>query len=385
VSNDHVDASTASRDASWTASQSGLAATLSELLHPLVDRGALVVSVGAAGVGSLPTVAVVAEGGVFVVSVVLLVAGQDGIRSITEQSGVTGSLASQIDQSTNATRNTTIGLTLAALWLAVWAGRSLTKVLAACAAGAWGMGGREGKATLKMAASVTTLILGILVAAGVLNRIKEEQGFAVVTTSWIVTAVVYSAGWFMVSLSLPRRTRDPGAALPGAVVLGFALAALQWVMQFYLPTRLEHSTAMSGTLGVSVAALGYMFLIGRLMVSSLILDAVIYDRVGSVSNLVFSLPVLQRIPRRFPKVARFFDLDRAGASEPAPPGPDGQVVDGEGNVPLPRDHAPLDCHRRHRGRRHQGREEGDSGWRQRGTREPGAAPGGPPRPIPESL
>ena len=60
------------------------------------------------------------------------------------------------------------------------------------------MGGREGKATLKMAASVTTLILGILVAAAVLNRIKEEQGFAVVTTSWIVTAVVYSVGWFMV-------------------------------------------------------------------------------------------------------------------------------------------------------------------------------------------
>jgi hypothetical protein len=264
---------------------------------------------------------------VFVVSVVLLVAGQDGIRSITEQSGVTGSLAAQIDQSTTATRNTTIGLTLAALWLAIWAGRSLTKVLAACAAGAWGLGGREGKATLKMAASVTTLILGILVAAAVLNRIKEEQGFAVVTTSWIVTAVVYSVGWFMVSLSLPRRTRDPGAMLPGAVVLGFALAALQWVMQFYLPTRLEHSTAMSGTLGVSVAALGYMFLIGRLMVSSLILDAVVYDRVGSVSSLVFSLPVLQRIPRRFPKVAHYFDLDHDhdldGAGDPpAPPAPD---------------------------------------------------------------
>jgi hypothetical protein len=270
---------------------------------------------------------------VFVVSVVLLVAGQDGIRSITEQSGVTGSLAAQIDQSTTATRNTTIGLTLAALWLAIWAGRSLTKVLAACAAGAWGLGGREGKATLKMAASVTTLILGILVATGVLNRIKEEQGFAVVTTSWIVTAVVYSVGWFMVSLSLPRRTRDPGAMLPGAVVLGFALAGLQWVMQFYLPTRLEHSTAMSGTLGVSVAALGYMFLIGRLMVSSFILDAVIYDRVGSVSGLLFALPVLHRVPKRFPKVATFFDLERDGADAPEGTGtgpsspPEGDEVD----------------------------------------------------------
>ncbi len=252
---------------------------------------------------------------VVIVSLVLLVAGQDGIKNLTEQAGVTGSLAAQVDQATRTTRNTTIGVILAGLWLMVWAGRSLTKVLAACAAGAWGLGGRRGKITLRMAVAVTTLVLGILIAAGLLNRIKEEQGIAVVTTSWLVTVVIYGVGWFLVSLALPRRTRDPGALLPGAVLVGAALAGLQWVMQFYLPTRLEHSTAMSGTLGVSVAALGYMFLIGRLMVSSLILDAVIYDRVGSVSNLVFSLPVLHRIPRRFPKVARFFDLEMARVAE----------------------------------------------------------------------
>jgi len=272
---------------------------------------------------------------VVVVSIVLLIAGQDGIHSLTEQAGVTGSLAGQVDEATRTSRNTTIGVILGALWLTIWAGRSLTKVLAACAAGAWGLGGKQGKATIKMAAAVTTLILGILVAAGVLNRIKQEQGIAVVTTSWLVTAVVYAGGWFMVSLALPRQTRDPGAVLPGAALVGVALAGLQWVMQFYLPTRLEHSTAMSGTLGVSVAALGYMFLIGRIMVSSLILDAVVFDRVGSISELVFALPVLNRVPRRFPSVARFFDLDhsREGVdAEVAAAEPDDPAA---GPTPLP--------------------------------------------------
>lgn len=262
-----------------------------------------------------------------VVAVVLIVGGQEGLSDLTEQSGVTGSLAAQMKDTAPTSMNTNIGLLLVALWLTIWAGRSLTKVLAACAAGAWGMDGRQGRITLRMAASVTTLILGILVAAAILNRVKEEQGIAVVTTSWLVTAVVYGVGWFMVSLSLPRRTRDPGAVLPGAVLLGLALAGLQWVMQYYLPARLEQSTQIAGTLGVSVAALGYMFLIGRLMVTTLILDAVIYDRIGSISGLVFALPVLHRIPERFPKVASFFDLEGArpedadpeAESEPAPP------------------------------------------------------------------
>ena len=52
------------------------------------------------------------------------------------------------------------------------------------------------------------------------------------------------------------------------------------------------------------------------MVTTLILDAVIYDRLGSISGLVFALPVLHRIPERFPKVATFFDLERDGADAP---------------------------------------------------------------------
>jgi hypothetical protein len=74
---------------------------------------------------------------------------------------------------------------------------------------------------------------------------------------------------------------------------------------------------MSGTLGVSVAALGYMFLIGRLMVSSLILDALVYDRIGSVSELLFALPGLRRLPVRFPRLARYFDLGHEGSSAAA--------------------------------------------------------------------
>jgi membrane protein len=259
-----------------------------------------------------------------ITGLIMMIAGHDGVKSLADQAGVTGNLANQIDQATTTSKTTTYGLVLAGVWLTVWAGRSLTKVLAACSAGAWRLGGREGRATLRMAGSVTTMTFLLLLTAAMMNRIKDNQGIAVITTSWILAAVVYSVGWFLVTATLPRRTSDPGALIPGAVLVGGAISALQWFMQYYLPDKLAHTTALAGSVGASVAALGYMFLIGRVMASSLILDAVVFDRLGSISELVFALPVLDRIPRRFPSVARYFDLDREGAdagAEPDDPGP----------------------------------------------------------------
>ena len=40
------------------------------------------------------------------------------------------------------------------------------------------------------------------------------------------------------------------------------------------------------------------------------LNAVVFERVGSVSSAAFALPVVRAIPRRYPRVATYFDLDR---------------------------------------------------------------------------
>jgi len=264
-----------------------------------------------------------------VTALLMLFVGHDGVKSLADNAGVTGSLATQVDQATTASTTTTFGLLVAGVWLTVWAGRSLTKVLAACSAGAWRLGGRRGRPTLRMAGAVTTMTFILVLTAALLNRVKDNQGIAVITTSWMLAIVVYAVGWFLVTATLPRGTSDPGALLPGAVLVGASLAGLQWFMQYYLPSRLDHVTALAGSVGASVAALGYMFLIGRVMASSLILDAAVFDRIGSISELVFALPVLNRIPRRFPSVARYFDLDRGDA-----PG-DAVAVDDDGAAPAP--------------------------------------------------
>ena len=135
-------------------------------------------------------------------------------------------------------------------------------------------------------------------------------------SSLAANTVVLAGTWFFVCLALPRATRDPGAALPGAVVFGLSLTVLQWFMHFYLPKKIENASEVMGSLGVTFATLGYLFFIGRIMAGTLVLNAVLFEQLGSISELVFELPLIRRIPARFPKVAAFFDLPPAAGDDP---------------------------------------------------------------------
>ena len=70
------------------------------------------------------------------------------------------------------------------------------------------------------------------------------------------------------------------------------------------------SRSIYGGVGVAVVVFGWFFIIGRALAFSFALNAVIYEELGSASGFVFGLPGLRAIPKRFPVVARFFDLER---------------------------------------------------------------------------
>jgi uncharacterized BrkB/YihY/UPF0761 family membrane protein len=260
---------------------------------------------------------------VLVVSVALLAAGAivtvlgvDAVDGLLDTANVGGSVAEQIADATTRSSTTGVFLVLLGLWLTLTTGRSFTKVLAACSAAAWGLRGRDVRTTLRMATSVVVLIALLLAVGGVLNRIRDIGGVTLGTMSWFATAAVVFTAWFAVTWTLPRRSHDPGALLPGALVVAVAITGLQFFMQFYLPSRIARSSEVMGSLGFSVAMLGYMFLMGRLMAAGLVLNAVVFERFGSVSAWFFSVPGLRRLPARSTRLREFFELD------PPPGGPE---------------------------------------------------------------
>jgi hypothetical protein len=94
------------------------------------------------------------------------------------------------------------------------------------------------------------------------------------------------------------------------------------ITQFYLPNQVSNASQLYGQLGVLVAFLGWFFFLGRSIAFACALNAVIYERVGSVSVVFFSLPVIRQIPQRVPAVGRYFALDHE---------PDDADADGDGD------------------------------------------------------
>ncbi len=198
---------------------------------------------------------------------------------------------------------------LVGLVLTLAAGRSLAKVLAACVGGAWQMTAREVSVKPFAVVSLTGVVLAEVTASIVFGQLRDAGGLPVVTLSWFAVMATTTVAWFVVMSSLPRRVNDPGALLPGAALMGVGYTGLQWFMQFYLPNRIARSTDTFGELATTVATLGNFFFIGRVMATSFVFTAVVYERWGSVSQHVFALPGLRRVARRSPRLRAFFSLD----------------------------------------------------------------------------
>jgi uncharacterized BrkB/YihY/UPF0761 family membrane protein len=239
-------------------------------------------------------------------------------ETVSDEVGLSESLSEEIAASLSSGATTSFVAILLGLWGTLWAGRSLAKVLIAVAALSWREERLPRSAPVKVVGAVIGLIGALMIAFAIVNRIRTAAGPAIGTTAIMAASLLYAAAWFFVSLALPRATRDPSALLPGATLVGLTIALLQWFTQFYLPDRISESSAVYGAFGIAVVSLGWFFILGRTLTVATTANAVIFERFGSIAEFVFGLPLVRAVPRKFPSVARFFDLERAGdAASPA--------------------------------------------------------------------
>jgi uncharacterized BrkB/YihY/UPF0761 family membrane protein len=259
----------------------------------------------------------------FVVGILGALSGLVASDRVSEGVGVSGTVAEQIEAALDQNGSTRWLAVLAGLWGMAIAGRTVTRVLQASSALAW-----RTAVQLKVGVRVAGTVVGVLVALALMTALvnrARQVGITLAGLSLLGALAVYTVGWLVVARTLPSGARDPAAAIPGAVLVGSAFVVLQAVSQFYLSSQLSGASQLYGALAGGIAVLGWFFIIGRVFVLSFVLDAVVYERFGSISTVVFGLPLLRVLPRRSPRVARFFDLDRAdrdGSSEAGEtPGP----------------------------------------------------------------
>lgn len=228
---------------------------------------------------------------------------------VGERAGLTGAVAVEVDQAFEGTQTTAWLLTVSGLVGTLWTGRNLATTLSAASANAWQLGHSVRTATARIVFAVVGLFAALLIVSAVVGLIHRSAGPAAATTSLVLAFIVYAVIWFVVTMTLPRGTSDPGAMLPGAALTGLVMMGMAGISQLYIGRQLETKSEVLGGLAIAAVGLGWLFFAGRAMVASLAVNAVIFEQIGSVSHLLVILPGIRRIPRRFPSVARYFDLE----------------------------------------------------------------------------
>jgi membrane protein len=235
-------------------------------------------------------------------------------KDVNDAGGVSGGLAEQINNALSQSgKGRWVAVFLGLIGIA-WSGRSLSKALVTTSCLTWRMA-ISSKASVKVIGGIVGVVAGIALMSMIVNRIRGHLGIGVAGLSFIGVMAFYAVAWVGVSLMLPRVTSDPGALLPGAAIVALTIGGMQAVSQLYLPDKLSHASDLYGAMGTTIVTLGWFFILGRSIVFAMVMNAVIYERFGSISGLLLSLPVVRILPRKSAWIRKFFDVDSDGKSD----------------------------------------------------------------------
>ncbi len=238
-----------------------------------------------------------------------------GADDASRGAGISGALREQIRIAFEQAGSTRWLATFVGLVGMVTTGRTLSKVMIAASALVWRLP-LTNKASLRVIGALIGLVAGVTVLSVLANRVREEFGIGITSVSYLAVFALYGVAWTAITSLLPRGTRDPGVLLPGAVLVAATTVGMQAVSQFYLPGQIGRASELYGAIGATIVTLGWFFILGRVIVIALALNAVVYERLGSISHVVFSLPVLRILPRRSAWIRRFFGLDDERTAPP---------------------------------------------------------------------
>jgi uncharacterized BrkB/YihY/UPF0761 family membrane protein len=244
----------------------------------------------------------------FVVGIAGFVAELIDADQINDTTGITGELAEQIRSAFEQSATTRWFATLTGLVGMATTGRSLSRVMCAASSLAWQIPVVL-KASVRVIGAVVGLVSGLALSAAIVNRIRIELGLPAASVSFLAVFVVYLVVWTLLFWLLPRSSPDPGTLLPGAAIMAVVQSAMQLVAQLYLPSQIGRASALYGAIGTAIVTLGWFFFLGRSVVIAMAVNATVHERYGSISDVVFALPVIRLIPPRSATIRRIFGLE----------------------------------------------------------------------------
>jgi len=222
----------------------------------------------------------------WVLSIALLVSGGlgiaghagDDVHHAVSDTGLSDAVANTVASAAQQSEADRWWLIAIGAWTFVWFSFSLLRAVRLVHAAAW-------RTPLPKFTNAPKALAVVLLAPIVAVAAMTAAGWVRASTSdlpglvaTLLVGVVFAAVWLVLSRSLPSAAQLPlSAYVPGAVVFGAGLEALHVFTVYFLSERLAQASALYGSLGIAGTALFYLYLIGRGLVWSAELNAVVWD------------------------------------------------------------------------------------------------------------
>ena len=192
---------------------------------------------------------------------------------VAETAGLAAALAATVARAAQDSGGASVALLLFGLWALVWSGKSVVKAACLLAGVAWQV--RPGRLTHSLRASLAfSGIMLALLAVPLALRPLYAGGFLADLVVWVLTPIAVAPlfVWLFAWLPHPDDLRWT-TFLPGAALLAIGLQLMRIVTSVYFVGRLERVNDLYGSIGLATVFMVWLFLIGRLVVAAMALNA----------------------------------------------------------------------------------------------------------------
>jgi membrane protein len=126
--------------------------------------------------------------------------------------------------------------------------------------------------------ALTASALGVAV-----NRLRSSSGAAGAVVALVVITAVSFALWWWVSQKLPHGPAPSRALVPGALLMAIGADVLHLLTTYWIGHLVARKTHTYGSVGIALAVLLWVYILGRIIVASAGLNAALWyrARIGS--------------------------------------------------------------------------------------------------------
>jgi uncharacterized BrkB/YihY/UPF0761 family membrane protein len=126
------------------------------------------------------------------------------------------------------------------------------------------------------------VVIGLALAASALgvaiNDLRKSWGVTGALLAILIITALSFAGWWWVSWKLPHAPAPARALIPGALLMAVGADVLQLLTTYWVGHLVARKTNTYGAVGIALAVLLWVYILGRMMVGSAGLNAALWYR-----------------------------------------------------------------------------------------------------------